>query len=42
MAAEDKSHALEAYRRALKIHPQFSAVQTLVERLAPQVDGQDL
>jgi tetratricopeptide (TPR) repeat protein len=42
MAAEDKAHALEAYRHALKIYPQFSSVQALVERLAPQVDGQDL
>ena len=42
MAAEDKAHALEAYRQALKIYPQFSSVQALVERLAPQVDGQDL
>jgi Tfp pilus assembly protein PilF len=42
MASDDKTRALASYRRALKIHPQLSTVQTLVERLAPQVDGQDL
>jgi tetratricopeptide (TPR) repeat protein len=42
MASEDKTRAVEAYRRALKIHPQLTNVQTLVERLAPAVDGQDL
>jgi tetratricopeptide (TPR) repeat protein len=42
MASEDKHSALEAYRRALKIHPQMENVRTRVERLAPQVDGQDL
>jgi tetratricopeptide (TPR) repeat protein len=42
MSSEDKPHALAAYRRALQIYPQLSVVQTLVERLAPQVDGQDL
>jgi tetratricopeptide (TPR) repeat protein len=42
IASEDKHSALEAYRRALKIHPQMENVRTRVERLAPQVDGQDL
>jgi tetratricopeptide (TPR) repeat protein len=42
MASDDKTRALEAYRRALKIYPQLSTVQTLVDRLAPQVDGLDL
>lgn len=42
MASDDKGRALASYRRALRIHPQLSSVQTLVERLAPQVDGQDL
>jgi tetratricopeptide (TPR) repeat protein len=42
MSSDDKPHALEAYRRALKIYPQLSVVQTLVERLTPQVEGQDL
>lgn len=42
MASDDKARALEAYRRALKINPQLSTVQTIVERLRPDVDGQDL
>ncbi len=42
MASEDKRSALEAYRRALKIHPQQESVRTRIERLTPQVDGQDL
>jgi Tfp pilus assembly protein PilF len=42
MSSDDKARAIEAYRRALKIHPQLSTVQTLVERLAPAVDGLDL
>jgi tetratricopeptide (TPR) repeat protein len=42
MSSDDKARAVEAYRRALKIHPQLASVQTLVDRLTPQVDGQDL
>ena len=42
MASDDKGRALEAYRRVLKINPQESSVQTIVKRLAPDVDGQDL
>lgn len=42
MASDDKARALEAYRRVLKINPQQSSVQTIVNRLAPDVDGQDL
>jgi len=42
MGSDDKARALEAYRRALKINPQLSAVQTIVTRLAPDVDGQSL
>jgi hypothetical protein len=42
MASDDKARALEAYRRALKINPRLSAVQTIVTRLAPDVDGQSL
>jgi len=42
MASDDKVRALEAYRRVLKINPQQSSVQTIVNRLVPDVDGQDL
>ncbi len=42
MASDDKARALEAYRRVLKINPQLSDVKTIVTRLTPEVDGQDL
>ncbi len=42
MASDDKARALEAYRRVLKINPQESSVQTIVDRLLPDVDGHDL
>lgn len=42
MASDDKARALEAYRKALNINPQQSSVQTIVTRLGPDVDGQDL
>jgi tetratricopeptide (TPR) repeat protein len=42
MASDDKPRALEAYRRALKIHPQLSNLQAIVERLTLQIDGHDL
>jgi tetratricopeptide (TPR) repeat protein len=42
MSSDDKARALAAYERALKINPQLSAVKTLIERLRPEVDGQDL
>jgi tetratricopeptide (TPR) repeat protein len=42
MASDDKGRALEAYRRVLKINPQMEDVKTIVTRLSPEVDGQDL
>ncbi|MBA1155794.1 tetratricopeptide repeat protein [Microvirga mediterraneensis] len=42
MASDDKVHALVAYRRVLAINPQMSDVKTIVNRLSPEVDGQDL
>jgi tetratricopeptide (TPR) repeat protein len=42
MASDDKTRALEAYRRVLTINPQMSDVKTIVNRLSPEVDGQDL
>jgi tetratricopeptide (TPR) repeat protein len=42
MMSEDKTRAIQAFRRALQIYPQLSTVQTLVDRLKPEVDGQDL
>jgi tetratricopeptide (TPR) repeat protein len=37
-----KGDALEAFRRALEIHPQMPAVQQRVEALSSQIEGQDL
>jgi hypothetical protein len=34
--------ALEAYRRALEIHPNLDAARQGVVRLEPKVEGQDL
>ena len=42
MASDDKARALEAYRRVLKLNPQMGDVKTIVTKLAPDVDGQDL
>lgn len=42
MASDDKARALEAYRRVLTINPQEEKIQTIVKRLTPDVDGQDL
>jgi cytochrome c-type biogenesis protein CcmH/NrfG len=42
MASDDKARALEAYRRVLRINPQMSSVKTIIDRLRPEVDGQDL
>jgi tetratricopeptide (TPR) repeat protein len=42
MNSDDKRRALEAYRKALSIHPKQSSVETLVERLKPSVEGLDL
>lgn len=42
MASDDKAQALEAYRRVLRINPKESSVQTIVDRLVPNVDGQEL
>lgn len=42
MASDDKTRALQAYRRVLTINPQMSDVKTIVDRLSPEVDGQDL
>lgn len=42
MASDDKARALAAYRRVLQINPQMDEVKTIIERLRPEVDGQDL
>ena len=42
MAAGNKKRALEAYRRALSIHPFLPGLRESVDKLAPEIDGRDL
>jgi Tfp pilus assembly protein PilF len=42
MASGDKRRAVEAYRKALAIHPHLEAIKNAVERLSPEVDGRDI
>ncbi len=42
MSLEDKKRALEAYRRALAVHPHLERVKELAERLGPELDGRDI
>jgi len=42
MAGGDKARALEAYKRALAIHPHIGKLKSLVERLQPEIDGRDI
>lgn len=42
MMSEDKARALQAFRRALQIYPKLATVRTMVDKLEPEVDGQDL
>jgi tetratricopeptide (TPR) repeat protein len=38
----DEKHALEAFRRALAIHPHIERIGDLAKRLAEKVDGRDI
>jgi hypothetical protein len=38
---EDR-HALDAFRRALAIHPHLERVPEMVKKLSDKVDGRDL
>ncbi|HVL72332.1 MAG TPA: tetratricopeptide repeat protein [Beijerinckiaceae bacterium] len=42
MSGGDKASALEAYRRALALHPHMPRLKQAVDRLAPEVDGRDI
>ena len=42
MSSDDKRHALEAYRQALKLHPFMPMAKSIVEKIAPEIDGRDL
>ena len=38
----DEKHALEAFRRALAVHPHLERIPDLVKRLTQSVEGRDL
>jgi Flp pilus assembly protein TadD len=38
----DDRHALDAFRRALAIHPHLERVPEMVKKLSDKVDGRDL
>jgi len=38
----DDKHALDAFRRALAIHPHLERVPDLVQKLSEKVDGRDI
>jgi tetratricopeptide (TPR) repeat protein len=38
----DEKHALEAFRRALAVHPHLERIPELAKRLAEKVDGRDI
>jgi tetratricopeptide (TPR) repeat protein len=38
----DKKRALEAYRKALAIHPHMAKLRDVIERLTPEIDGRDI
>ena len=42
MASNDRARALEAYRKALALHPHIGKLKEVVDRLAPEIDGRDL
>jgi Tfp pilus assembly protein PilF len=42
MSGGDKKRALEAYKRALAIHPHISKLKDVVERLEPEIEGRDI
>jgi tetratricopeptide (TPR) repeat protein len=42
MSAGDNARALDAYRKALALHPHIESVRPLVEKLTPDIDGRDI
>ena len=42
MELDNMEGALEAYRRALRVHPHLSGVRAMIKRLKPLVEGQDI
>ena len=42
MSGGDKKRALEAYRKALALHPKMAKLREIVDRLQPEIDGRDI
>jgi tetratricopeptide (TPR) repeat protein len=42
MSGGDKQRALEAYRKALALHPHMAKLREIIDRLAPELDGRDI
>jgi cytochrome c-type biogenesis protein CcmH/NrfG len=42
MAGGNKKRALEAFRRALDLHPFMPGLREIVDKLGPEIDGRDL
>jgi tetratricopeptide (TPR) repeat protein len=42
MSGGDKKQALEAYRKALAIHPFLAKLRDVIDRLGPEIDGRDI
>ena len=42
MSGGDKKRALEAYRKALALHPHMPKLRDMIDRLAPELDGRDI
>ncbi|HEX8166749.1 MAG TPA: tetratricopeptide repeat protein [Beijerinckiaceae bacterium] len=42
LSGGDKRQALEAYRKALAIHPYLAKLRDVVDRLGPEIDGRDI
>ena len=42
MSGGDKKRALEAYRKALALHPHMAKLRDMIDRLTPELDGRDI
>lgn len=42
MASGDKRRALDAYRKALALHPYLADAKKVVDRISPEIEGRDL
>jgi len=42
MASGDKRRALDAYRKALALHPFLEDAKKVIDRISPEIDGRDL